>query len=124
MVKIEAETDIEYLRQVALLLEATNEKLCRRIEELERELARLKGEGGENLELEIELLKEELSAQRRALYGKSSEKRSLAGQEGEAKEKERQRGHGVREQLALPIVEQVHKLDEADRVCPKCGGRA
>lgn len=120
--KIETETDIEHLRQMALLLEAANEKLCRRITELKRELASLKGKEGENLELEIELLKEELSAQRRALYGRSSERRVLGEGKGPAEEREVHCGHGPREQRDLPIVEQVHELDEADRICPQCGG--
>ena len=40
---IEAEVDIERLRQVALLLQNENSRLFRRLEDLAAELARLKG---------------------------------------------------------------------------------
>src|SRR5207249_11017345 len=32
-------------------------------------------------------------------------------------------GHGPRAQSALPILDILHELDEADLVCPKCGGQ-
>jgi transposase len=53
------------------------------------------------------------------LFGKSSEKRSV--EKAEAPEKKPQVGHGPREQPALPVVEKIFALDDADLGCPKCG---
>jgi hypothetical protein len=39
----------------------------------------------------------------------------------EAPENKPQTGHGPRAQAQLPIVEKVHTLDEAGRVCRECG---
>jgi len=119
---IEAEGDIERLRQVALLLQNENSRLFRRLEDLAAELARLKGEQpAEQLALEIALLKEKLQARERELFSPSSEKRSKDPCDG-LQEKRLQTGHGPRHQPELPIVEAVHILDEADKICPKCGG--
>jgi transposase len=52
------------------------------------------------------------------LFGCSSEKRGSAKQQAE---KAPQSGHGPREQKELGVVEGVHELDVADRVCTSCG---
>jgi transposase len=120
-VKIETETDIERLRQMALLLQAENDRLFRRLEELTAKLDKAQGNDANSLQLEIQLLKEQLASRTRALFARSSEKRP-AGGEATTETKQPQRGHGPHEQPALPIVERVHTLDEADKICPKCGG--
>lgn len=121
-VRIEAERDIERLRQVALLQEAEIGRLHHRLEVLVREVARLRGgESTEQLALEIALLKEQLAARTRALFGASSEKAPREKDE-EPKPAAPRNGHGPREQVSLPITEQVHELDAADQACPKCGG--
>ena len=90
---IEAEGDIERLRQVALLLQNENSRLFRRLEDLAAELARLKGEQpAEQLALEIALLKEKLQARERELFSPSSEKRTT--EPGDEQEKKPQTGHG------------------------------
>jgi transposase len=122
-VRIEAERDIERLRQVALLLQAENGRLHERLAVLAGELARARGEDAAKLQLEIEILKEQLAARTQALFGASSEKTRQGKDEvGEPKPSTPRNGHGPREQVSLPIVEQVHELDAADQACPKCGG--
>jgi transposase len=108
VVGLATETDLERLRQMALLLEAENARLHRRLGELTRALATATGAAQAQLELELQRLQEQLAGRTRALFGRSSERR--AG--GEAAEAARppapQRGHGPRAQAALPLVEVVH----------------
>jgi transposase len=124
VVRIEVEGDVERLRQVALLLRAENDRLHRRLAQLLTEVARLRGEDGADLQLEIALLQEQLAARTRALFAPSSEKRPSAQHETPtaADDSSARRGHGPKEQPHLSIVEKVHTLDEADQSCPKCGG--
>jgi transposase len=119
-VKIETESDIERLRQMALLLQAENDRLLKRLKQLSAELAVAQGKDAQTLQLEIQLLKEHLDNRTRELFAPSSEKRS---ENGSAERRDGPRyGHGPTAQPLLPIVEQIHLLDEADKICPKCGG--
>jgi transposase len=125
MVRVQSESNIDLLRQTAMLLESENTRLHCRLVELTRRLALAEGAGATQLEFEIVRLQEELAARTRKIFGQSSEKR------GQGKDKQSNppaaptppaTGHGPREQLALPRTEQVHKLDVPDQMCPKCGG--
>jgi transposase len=122
LLNLATETDIERLRQAALLLEEENVRLFRRLEHLVAELAEARGEDARSLQLEIECLKEQLSSRTKALFGDSSERRPCAEPEKTEERKGPRPGHGPREQKALPIVEVVHELDEPDQMCPSCGG--
>ena len=115
------ETDVERLRQMALLLEAENARLHRRLLELTRALAEARGEAQAQLELELQHLQEQLAAQTRALFARSSERRG-APADAPAPPAPPRRGHGPRAQAALPLVEVLHTLDAPDQVCPQCGG--
>ena len=119
--KIETERDPERLRQLALLLEKENKHLHRRLEELTRKLAEATGKDAiAELQLELKLLQEQIGQKNEALFGRSSEKRGRGDKSnGDGRP---QSGHGPREQASLPEAEQLHLLDEPDRVCPKCGG--
>jgi transposase len=119
-VKIETETDIERLRQMALLLQTENDRLLKRLTQLSAELAVAQGKDAQTLQLEIQLLKEQLDNRTRELFASSSEKRAANGNADKASQP--RHGHGPTEQPSLPIVEVIHPLDEADKICPKCGG--
>jgi len=124
VIRIETETDIERLRQVALLQRAELDRLYQRLAQLTEELARARGgDAIAALQLELTAIREQLEARTRALFGPSSEKRPR-GDDGPARAAERppRTGHGPRAQGELPQVEVVHTLDEPDRTCPKCGG--
>jgi transposase len=121
LLNLATETDIERLRQVALLLEQENTRLFRRLEALVAELSEARGEDARSLQLEIECLKEQLASRTKALFGDSSERRPCAEHEKTEQRNETRTGHGPREQKALPIVEVVHELDEPDQMCPSCG---
>lgn len=124
MIRIETESDIERLRQVALIQQTENARLHKRLLELTAELAKARGEDAIlALQQELAFLREELAARRADLFDASSEKRrrdksSDAASNGAAE----RTGHGRRDQPELPMVDVVHVLDEADKACPKCGG--
>jgi transposase len=111
--------DGEQLRQAAKLLERENERLIRQVLELKQQLATAEGKGSEQLELLAEL-ERQLAARNRKLFGDSSEKRGSAKSERESRPSS---GHGPREQPELAVTERLHLLDEADHICPSCGGR-
>ncbi len=122
MVGLATETDLERLRQMALLLEAENARLHRRLVELTRALAEAKGAAHAQLELEIARLQEQLAARTRALFGPSSERRGDDAGDAPPRTPAPRRGHGPREQAALPLVEVVHTQPDEAAPCPQCGG--
>lgn len=122
MMRAEQVTNFDILRQMAVLLERENEKLHERLRKLTEENSRLRGEDGGRLQQELGFLKELLARRERALFGDSSEKRSHPDIEKKPAPTLAQRGHGPKQQPALPTLEKVHELDEADRVCRACGG--
>ena len=124
MVDIERETNIERLREMARLLDRENMRLHARLLELTRKLAEARGEVATQLQLEISVLQQTLDARNQALFGRSSEKRPSPPAENTNAEATAapKRGHGPTAQPSLPIVEEIHQLDEPDRACPKCGG--
>src|SRR2546427_7618272 len=122
MVGLATETDLERLRQMALLLEAENARLHRRLVELTRALAEATGAAQAQLELEIARLQEHLAARTRALFGPSSERRAGGAREDAASAPAPRRGHGPRDQAALPLVEVVHARPDEAAPCPQCGG--
>jgi transposase len=122
--RLDTEKDIELLRQAALLLESENKRLMAMVLELTKELLVAKGKDKQQLQLRLMQLEQQLAAQNKKLFGQSSEKR-VDGQDGSAdgeKKKKPQKGHGPTEQPKLLEVEVEHDLDEADKVCPSCGG--
>lgn len=125
MVQLDKEDDIEILRQTALMLARENQKLVEKILALTRELNALKGKAPTALRQQIERLKQQLAERNRRIFGDSSERRSHpeTPPQGRAdKPAPPQKGHGPHKQPQLPVVEQTHVLDDADRACPACGG--
>src|SRR5438445_2996212 len=107
---------------MALLLEAENTRLHRRLVELTRALAEAKGAAQAQFELGIARLQEHLAARTRALFGPSSERRGDGAREDAASAPAPRRGHGPRAQAALPLVEVVHSRPAEAAPCPQCGG--
>ncbi|MEZ4297010.1 MAG: IS66 family transposase [Polyangiaceae bacterium] len=123
MFRLDTEKDIELLRQAAILLERENKRLTAKVVELTKQLLTAQGKDKQELQQRLALLEQQLASQNKRLYGPSTERRS--GEEEEdtsGKEKKPQKGHGPTEQPKLPEVEVTHDLDEADKVCPSCGG--
>lgn len=75
VIRIETESDIERLRQVALLQQAELQRLSKRLVELTSALAEARGEDAIlALQQELAFLKEELAVKRQELFGASSER--------------------------------------------------
>jgi len=116
---IEEIHDADVLRQIAVLLERENARLHDRLHTLTAELAHLRGQDATTAQAQLAFLRELLAQRERALFGDASEKRPRAVAPAPAVP---QPGHGPKAQPQLPIVETVHTLPEADRVCAACGG--
>jgi len=117
----------EKLRSRLALMEAENKMLLRRISELTKRLASETHQDAQlALALELKLLQERINAQNREIFGKKSEKR---GRPASAKPKtpeppkRKRTGSQRTAQPKLPTATQLHLLDEADQICPKCGGK-
>jgi transposase len=119
--EIRREKNPKRLRKMATLALQANARLSRELVELKMELARLRGEDLATLELELRFTNEKLAARNRALFGPSSERRGKGSSETPEKRKPAP-GHGPTPQPALPRMEEVYELEEADRRCPECGG--
>ena len=74
MQKLERITDVKTPQQVAFHLEKTTVRQSKEIAKLRVENARLRGHDV-NPQMEFDLLKEQLAAMQKKLYGASSEKR-------------------------------------------------
>jgi len=121
MVQIERERDPEVLRQVALLLDRENRRLHERLEKLVREIAQLKGADAAPLQLQIDELRELLAQREQTIFGASSEKRPRKEPAPDPEPAPR-KGHGPTPQPLLPVVEQLHTLEDDQRTCPTCEG--
>jgi transposase len=113
--------DPEFLRKAATVLESENRRLLREVVDLKEKVRVLEGAEPSQLALRNEELERQLALRNKKLFGESSEKR-LSDRDDENSARAAQTGHGPREQLGLQDVERVHELDDADRVCPQCGG--
>jgi transposase len=112
--------DPERLHQAATLLETENKKLIEKNLELQARVDAVEGREPGTLQMRIAELEQQLSVRNQALFGDESEKRNR--QQRRADKKKAQTGHGPRDQAELAQIEQVHTLDAADEMCPKCGG--
>jgi len=117
---IERISDVDTLRKVAVLLDRQVRTLSAHVRDLAEENARLKGQDATAIQREIEALKELLAQRERVIFAEKSEQRPRT--ETTPSEPAPRRGHGPRVQPSLPILDILHELDEADLVCPKCGG--
>lgn len=136
--RLAEEKDPEILRKAVVLLEQHNRVLTKKIAEVLRELQRtraelaaLKGQSTDK-QLRLEALEQQLAKLTKEIFGPSSEQRpadEAAGTDapsnddgGKGEEKKKRRGHGPTEQPTLPRIDVDHKLDDADKTCPTCGG--
>lgn len=116
MQNIESITNIEHLRELALVYQRQVTLLVTRISELTRELATLRSQDGqEAIQLELDKVTQELKS-----LQESNPPDRKKGQPRQRKEP--QTGHGPRKQPRLPVEEVIHILDEPDQTCPSCGG--
>jgi len=89
-----------------------------------REIERLRGQPGD-LQLTLKLIE---ALQAKVKSTEAAAQRAAAEQKKRAAERERKRAErsrrasGPTPQPMLPVVEREFTLDDADRVCPSCGG--
>lgn len=110
------ERDIEQLRRVALAQQVQIDQLLRVLQAKCEELQALKGDPAE-LQRTLALV-ETLTKQQQQARDAAGETQPPAGKRG----RKQRSSHGPTAQPNLPHVEQVFELDEADRICPCCGG--
>jgi transposase len=120
MSRLEEISDVKTLQQVASHLEKTTIRQSKKIARLRAENARLKGEHSDP-QMELKLLKEQLAAMRREVFGESSERGRRDGKPDAEEPKTPKRGHGPKSQPNLPVEEVTHTLDEEGRTCGICG---
>lgn len=131
MSRLDQETDPVVLHKVIELLINHNRALSEQIAKLIQQLAEAKGDSGFQ-QLKIAALEKQLAKLTKQVFGKSSEQRTTdtpsadtsTGDADKDKDdgKKKKRGHGPTPQPKLPCVPVVHKLDDADKTCPECGG--
>lgn len=130
MSRLDHEKDPEVLHQVIELQQKHIETLTEEIKKLTAALAEAKGDSTYQ-QMRLAALERHLAKLTKQVFGPSSEQRTTdtpgnASAEGDDKTKDdgkkKKRGHGPKEQPKLPVVLVKHDLDDADKVCPNCGG--
>lgn len=117
---LEEITDVTTLQQVASHLEKTTIRQSKEIARLKAENSRLRG-CDVDPQMELVLLKEQLAAMQRMVFGASSERRPSERPKDDETPQRPRPGHGPMPQPDLPVEVVTHTLDEADRKCPVCG---
>jgi transposase len=112
-VDLRRERDIEQLRRIALAQQIQIEQLLRVLKIKTRELEALKGDPAE--------LQQTLALVETLTKQKQEAERAASGGSSKKKPKDREKT-GPTQQTRLPLEERLFELDEADRVCPSCGG--
>jgi len=115
-VDLRRERDLEQLRRIALAQQVQIEQLLRVLQAKCEELQALKGNPAE-LQQTLALV-ESLTKQQQEARDAAGESKPVTGK----KSPKERASHGPTAQPDLPHVEQIFELDEADRVCPCCGG--
>jgi transposase len=108
---------IRELSRQNLELQQQNQKFAAQLQEQTQKSA----QAFEKIQERVTHLDHKLKLRERKLFGKSSEKLSSDQPAKEPTDKKPQTGHGPKAQPNLPVVEVVHRLDEADQICPRCG---
>jgi len=119
MSRLEEITDVKTLQQVASHLEKATVRQSKLIAKLRAENAHLRGQSVDP-QLELDLLKEQLTALQRMAFAESSERSPKNAKTTDETEKS-PRGHGPKSQPNLPVEEVKHTLEEEDRTCSICG---
>ncbi len=122
--RIQRETDVTRLREMATLLARENQRLLAKVLELSKKLASATEKDKAQLELELAAVEKQLAktADDEQTRPPKNEGRSSAKNRSDAKS-DPQSGHGPKSQPALEVKPQLWLLDEADRACPSCGER-
>jgi transposase len=132
MSRLDQEKDPKVLHQVIELQQKHIRSLTEEIKKLVAELAQAKGDSSYQ-QMRLAALERHLAKLTKQVFGPSSEQRTTDAQPGDASadgdeqgesagKKKKRPGHGPTKQPKLPVIEVEHGLDDADKVCPTCGG--
>jgi transposase len=130
MSRLDQEKDPEVLHQMIEIQRKHIETLTEEIKKLIAALAEARGDSTFQ-QMRLAALERHLAKLTKQVFGPSSEQRTTdapgdASAEGDDKtkddDKKKKRGHGPKEQPKLPVVSVEHDLDDADKMCPNCGG--
>jgi transposase len=132
MSRLAQEKDPKVLHQAIDLLQNHNRALSTKIAELLKELALAKGDSTFQ-QLRLAALEKQLAKLTKQVFGPSADTRpageepASAASEGDdkgkdEKKKKKKPGHGPTKQPELPRIVVEHGLDDADKMCPNCGG--
>ena len=122
MIDVERTSDIELLRTIAKIQDAELKRTFAKLEATTRELAKRKGLSEAELQEQLKKLEQQVAETTARVYGGGSERRPRA-ESKPTKPKKAQKGHGPNPQKDLPLEPVIHTLDEADQLCPTCGGQ-
>lgn len=116
-------TNIDLLRQAAVLLEKENARLALQNKLLLERIAELSGKASPADQEELACVKELLAQYAQDKYGPSSERRVPADAATNGQEAAKVRkGHGPTEQPKLPLVDNEIPLPDDQQTCPQCQG--
>ena len=121
MIDVTNEQDPDRLRAIADVALRENALLRRRVAELVERLA--EAEGVEQTELLVAELADLTGKLNRVLNAHSIDGRSeRRGEKRSSKKNTTKSGHGPTAQPNLEVEQEVLELDDADKICPECGG--
>jgi len=126
-VDVSSETNVDLLRKKARVLESENVRLSNKIALVLRENLELKGMAPDQIALNLPALCAQAAGSDKAndkgaSTTKPGNERRADAPERKPKDNKPQTGHGPTPQPLLPVDEKTLFLDEADRICPDCGG--
>jgi len=123
-VDLAREQDIEELRRIAQALQAQNQQLLEALAKQRLEIQRLRGKPADlQLTLKmLEVLQAKQQAAAEALRRAEAAQQQRAAEPARKQAEQPRRPAGPTPQPLLPVVEREFVLDDADRMCPSCGG--
>lgn len=117
--RVQRETDVVRLREMAVMLARENQRLVAKVVELTKKLATATGKDKAQLELELANLHEQLAKKDDAKLPRNEGRK----QPKTKSDKTKQTGHGPKEQPKLEVDPVSWRLDSADQACPSCGNQ-
>ncbi len=117
--RIQRESDVGRLREMATQLARENARLVTKVVELTKQLATATGLDKVQLELQLAALQQALA--KGAAEGERPAKNEGRKKGSKSSGQQPQKGHGPKPQPQLEIIETPWTLDEADKACPACG---
>ena len=121
--KLDNINDLSELREIARVLNAENDRLHRRLNNLAGEVDKLKGQDAATLQNEIAGLQSELDRERKKHSQPRSERRKSHRRRKKSKRKPQSGGKRT-EQPELELIDEERTLPENERQCEQCGGIA